>query len=184
MNACGEHAGMLAGAIVVDRKRPGAAPHEIAKSLLADRPMRAAGKVALIDPCASEQASHRLDMHAVAAMRGAGDRKLGVAQPERIGSAALDQQNRLERLHRGAREDGTFDVAKRECELSGRIGDGDRAGMAAFHELSAHHLDEHGIAGSAHRPGGMHRSASRAGRVRPRAACLGGKLDRHALDML
>src|SRR5262245_63370876 len=105
MDACGEHAGMLAGAIVVDRKRPGAAPHEIAKGLLADRPMRAAGKEALIEPRASEQASHRLDMHAVAAMRGASDRKLGLAEPECIGGAAFDQQNGLERLHRRARVD-------------------------------------------------------------------------------
>ena len=123
MNACGEHAGMLAGAIVVDRKRPGATPHEIAKGLLADRPMGAAGKVALIEARASEQASYRLDMHAVAAMRSARDRKLGLAKPERIGGAALDQQNGLERFHRGAREDGTLDVANRECELTGRIGD-------------------------------------------------------------
>src|SRR5215510_8602070 len=123
MDACGEHAGMLAGAIVVDRKRPGAAPHEIAKGLLADRPMRAASKVALVEARASEQVSHRLDMDAVAAMRGASHRKLGVAEPERIGGAAFDQRNGLEDFHRGAREDATLNVAKRKGELSGRIGD-------------------------------------------------------------
>src|SRR5262245_13378736 len=120
MNAGGEHAGMLARAIVVDRKRPGAAPHEIARGLLADWPMRAAGKVALVEARASEQASHGLDMHAVAAMRGASDRKLGVAKPERLGGAAFDQRNGLENFHRGAREDATVNVAKCERELSGR----------------------------------------------------------------
>src|SRR4029453_2888923 len=152
MNACGEHAGMLAGAIVVDRKRPGAAPHESAKGLLADRLMRAAGKVALIEAGASEQASHRSDMDAVAAMRGASDRKLGVAKPKRVRRAAFDQRNGLESLHRGAREDAPLNVAKSQPELSGRIGQGDRAGMADFDKLSPHRLDEHGIArgGRAH----------------------------------
>src|SRR5262245_19775942 len=141
MNAGGEHAGMLTRAIVVDRKRPGAAPHEIARGLLADRPMRAAGKVALVEARASEQASHGLDMHAVAAMRGASHRKFGVAKPEHIGGAAFDQRNGLKGLHRGAREDATLNVAKRQHEISGRIGDGDSTGMAAFDKRYPNYLD-------------------------------------------
>ena len=133
--------------------------HEIAKGLLADRPMGAAGKVALIEPRASEQASHGLDMHAIAAMRGASHGKLGIAEPERIGSTAFDEGNGLERLHRGAREDRTLHIAKRQQEPSGRIGDGDRARMAALHNRPPHHLDEHGIVGGGH----AHAAAMRMG---------------------
>ena len=107
--------------------------------------MRAAGKIALVEPGLGEQAPHRLDMHTVAAMRGAGDRELVIAEPKRVGGAALDQRNGLQRLDRGAREHRSLDIAERKQEPPISIGNGDSAGMAALDERPSDHLDEDGI---------------------------------------
>ena len=96
--------------------------------------MRAAGEIALVEPGLGQQASHRRDMHTIAAMGGAGDRKLLIAEPERIGRPALDQRNGLQRLDRRAREHRALDIAEREHEPAVRVGDRDRAGMAALDE--------------------------------------------------
>jgi hypothetical protein len=84
-------------------------------------------------------------MNAIAAMRGAGDGKLLVAKPERIGGAALDQRNGLQSFDGGARKYRAFDLAKRQHATASRVGNSDRPGVAALDELSPHHFDEHGI---------------------------------------
>ncbi len=99
MDGGSQHSGMLAGAIIVDRERASAALHQIAKGLVADRPMGAAGEIALVKPSLRKKASHRIDMRLVAAMRGASDRKLGVTEPERVRRATLDQGKGLKRFH-------------------------------------------------------------------------------------
>ena len=159
MNRGREHSGMLARAIVVDRAGALAALHQFAKGLVADRPMRAAGKIGFVEPRLAEQAFHRLDMRAIAVMRGASNRKLGIAEPKRIGGPALDERNGLQRFHRGTREDRPLHVAERENEPPRRIGDGDRPRMTALDDPSPHHLDEHGIGGGAH----AHAAAMRMG---------------------
>ena len=49
MHGCGQHAGMLAGAIIVDRARALARAQELARRVLADWPVRTAGKIALVE---------------------------------------------------------------------------------------------------------------------------------------
>ena len=90
-----EHAGMLARAIVVDRLRLPSRLQQCARRPVAYRPMCTAGEKALIQSCLSQEAAHRRKMHRIATMRAAGNRKLLLAQPERIGRAALDERNRL-----------------------------------------------------------------------------------------
>jgi hypothetical protein len=107
--------------------------------------MGPAGEIAFVEPCLVEQASHRLDMHPIAAVRGASDRKLGIAKPKRIGGAALDEGQGLQRFHRGAWKDRALDIAKGKNEAAGSIGNRDGAGMAALDDRPPHHLDEHGI---------------------------------------
>ena len=84
-------------------------------------------------------------MHIIAAMRGAGDRQLLIAEPKRVGRPALDQRHGLQRLHRRAREHRSLDIAEREHEAPLSVGNGDRAGMAALDDGPSDHLDEHGI---------------------------------------
>ena len=100
MHRRGEHARMLARAIIVDRARTLACAQELARRILADWPVRAAGEIALVETGLGEQASHRLDMLSVAAVRGASDRKLVLAKRERVRRSAFDQRQRLHRLDR------------------------------------------------------------------------------------
>ena len=141
----GEHAGMLARAIIVDGLRAASRLDQFARRLVAHRPMDAAGEIALIEPGLGQQAPHRRDMQIIAAMGGAGDRKLLIAEPERIGRPALDQRHGLQRLDRRAREHRPLDIAEREHEAAMSVGNGDRAGVAALDEGPSDHLDEHGI---------------------------------------
>jgi hypothetical protein len=51
----------------------------------------------------------------LAAVRGAGERKLGVAQAQIVCRAARDERQRLQQLDGGAREDRPLDIADRGC---------------------------------------------------------------------
>src|SRR5271169_969434 len=90
MECLGEHAGMLAGAIVVDGFGAASGAHQLPRRPLADRPMCPTSELALVEPSLGEQRAHRGEVDRVAAMRGAGDSKLGLVETERIGRAALD----------------------------------------------------------------------------------------------
>ena len=75
--------------------------------------MRAAGERSDIEPCLGEHRRRRLDMRRRAGMRRAGERDLGLAEPQRVSRAALDQRQRLQRLDGGARKDRFVDFAER-----------------------------------------------------------------------
>ncbi len=170
MDGGGEHTRMLARAIIVDRLRTPARAYQLAHRRLADRPMRAASKIAFVEPGLGEQAAHRLDMQGTAAMRGAGDRKLVIAEPERIGCPALDQQNGLHRLDRRAGKHRSIDIAKSKQEPAIGIGDGNRARMPALDEAASDDFDERWI-GSV---GFTHDDLGSAGQLRARSICLAG----------
>ena len=57
--------------------------------------MRAACEHLLVQPRLGEDGADGLDMDLVPAMGGASHGKLRLAEPERVGRAALDQGNRL-----------------------------------------------------------------------------------------
>ena len=80
-----QHTGMLAGAIIVDGAGTLSGPQQLARRRLAHRPMRAAGEIAIVEAGFGEQTAHRIEMHTIAAMRGASDRKLGLAEREGVG---------------------------------------------------------------------------------------------------
>src|SRR5919106_1696770 len=97
MHRGGEHGRVLARAIVMDGLRSPPCLYQLAHRSVADRPMRAAGKIALVESRFCEQASYRFDMHPVTAMRGAGDSKLIIAEAEGLRRATLDERDRLHR---------------------------------------------------------------------------------------
>ena len=142
MECRGEHAGMLAGAIIVDGLGAAARARQLPRRPLADRPMRPASELTLVEPSLGEQRAHRGDVNRVAAMRGAGDGELGLTETERVGGAALDQRNGLQGLDGGARKYRTRHIAERQQEMSISVGDGDGAAMAALDQAPARHLDE------------------------------------------
>ena len=84
-------------------------------------------------------------MSLLAAMRGASDGELLVAEAKGVGGAALNQRQRLHGLDGGARIDRALDVADAKQHAPIVIGDGDGAAVAALHQASAHHLDQNRI---------------------------------------
>ena len=133
--------------------------------------MCAAGKIAFVEPGLGEQAAHRLHMCQLAAMRGAGDRELVVAEPERVGGAALDQRHGLHRLDGRAGKHRPFDVAEGKQEPTVGIGDSDRARMPALDQRPSEDLDERGIGGSDLR---IIKTLGRAHQLRARSSGLAG----------
>ena len=80
-------------------------------------------------------------MVGLAAMRGAGQRQLGLAHPEAVGGAALDQGQRLERLDGRAWIDRLVDVAQGQEDSAVGVGDAQADAMPALHPLAPPHLD-------------------------------------------
>ena len=85
--------------------------------------MRAAGERRDVEPGLGEHRRRGLDMRRRAGMRGAGERDLGLAELQRVGGAALDQRQRLQRLDGGARKDRLVDFAERERDRAVGVDD-------------------------------------------------------------
>ena len=68
-------------------------------------PVRAAFERRRIEPGARQHAACHRDMPRLAAVAGAGERQFLVAETVAVGRAALDQRQRLQRLHGRARKD-------------------------------------------------------------------------------
>ncbi len=84
-----EEAGMLAGAIVVQRRGP-TRPRQRISGGLRNRPMHAAAQRGSIEADLRQHALDAGDMRRLAAMRSAGERQLFVAKAISVGRAALD----------------------------------------------------------------------------------------------
>ena len=131
------------------------APPERASACVDGRmrgPVRAAFERAAVEPGARQHAARDLDMRRLAAMAGAGQRQFLVAEAVVVGRAALDQRQRLDRLHGRARIDRLRHVAERQHGRAVGIDHRDRAVMAALHQRAAHHLDQYRITHLSCRP--------------------------------
>ena len=109
-----DEARMLAGAIVVQRRRRTAGARERLARGLVRGPVRAAFERRAVEPGARQHAARDRDMRRLAAMTGAGKREFLVAEAVAVGRAALDQRQRLQRLHGRARKHRRRDIAERE----------------------------------------------------------------------
>ena len=140
--AQGQHARMLARAVVVDRRRLGARHAQVACGLGPGRPMGAAFQVALGQPRFLKHALRHQHMGRLAAMGGAGERDLARREAERIGRAGFDQRQRLERLDRRARIDRVLDMAGRRQHVARGIDHRKGAAVPAFDRGAAGDFDK------------------------------------------
>ena len=85
--------------------------------------MGAALERALVEAEAREPGAHPVDVHRLAAVRGAGQRQLRLADGEALGGAALQQDQRLQGLDRRAREDRPIGLARGMAQRAGGIAD-------------------------------------------------------------
>jgi len=130
-----EHAGVLARAVVGDPSGSGGRP---ARPGL-DRQVRRAPQVAFGKPAGSQEAPDDADVDGLAVVRGAHDGNEIVR--ERLGDPAQGH-GRLQRLHRGTREDEAVRVADGGEDAALRIAHDHVAEVDAFHETRAHDPDE------------------------------------------
>ena len=103
---------------------------------------RAAFEIAGSKPEPLEDAQHRIRMPRLPAVRGAGERELGIAVFPAIGRAGLDQRQGLQALDGRARIDRRLDVAPDLDRASGRIEGGEGDGMAALDHVAPADLDD------------------------------------------
>ena len=128
MNGHREHARVLARAIVVDgggalARR--ASAHETPARRSANAPTQASCDSSSPALASNERTASICSV--LAAMRGASDGELLVAEAKGVGGAALNQRQRLHGLDRGARIDRALDVADAKQHAPIGIGDGDGA---------------------------------------------------------
>ena len=140
-----EEAGMLAGAIVVQRRGPTRTRQRISGGLR-NRPMHAAAQRGSIEASLRQHALDAGDMRRLAAMRCAGERQLFVAEAITVGRPALDKRNRLQRLDRRARKDPRCDIANGQHAAAFGITHRHGAAVTALHQRPARHFDQDRIA--------------------------------------
>jgi hypothetical protein len=139
-----QEASVLAGAIVVQRRRLAGARHRGDRGLR-HRPVGAAAQRRGIEPGLRQHARDPRDMPRLAGMRGAGQRQLFVAEAESVGGAGLDQRQGLQRLDRGARENRRCHIADGQHASAVGIGHGDGAAMPALDQRPAQDFDQNRV---------------------------------------
>jgi hypothetical protein len=108
--------------------------------------MGSAGERRNAEPRLGQHARDTIDMRRLATMRGAGQRKLCSGECVTVGGARLHQRQRLQRLHRRAREHRHGNLANGKDTRAVRIGDRDGPAMTAFHQAAPEHLDKNRVA--------------------------------------
>ena len=108
-----QHRAVLAGAVVVQRRRLHAAGHQRAGGRLVQRGVRPAEEVLRAEADPPEEPARRLDVERLAAVGAARQRQLGVGHREAVGGAGEHGGERLDRLRRGAEEHRRVHVARR-----------------------------------------------------------------------
>lgn len=107
--------------------------------------MRAAFECRLVQAGLRQHGACQLDMWRLTGMRGAGQRQLPITEAVGIGSAALDQRQRLDRLDRRTREHRLCRVADLPDGLAVGVEDGNSAAMGALDESAAQDFDQNRI---------------------------------------
>ena len=144
-----QHAGMLAGAVVVDGvRRLAGADQGVGRHLVIGE-VRAAFQVGggAADPV--EPGGDQRGVAGLAVVGGAGERQFLVGDAEGVGGAGFDQRDRLERLDRGAGEDRLFEIAPMGDDMAVGIDDGRDAPVARLDHAAARDFDQDGRFGGA-----------------------------------
>jgi hypothetical protein len=140
-----QKSGVLARAVVVQRRRLDAGRRHATLDRFAIRPMRAALQRLDIEPGLGEDTGDQRGVLGLAIVRGASDCELVVAETELVGGAALDQRQGLQHLDGRARKDGPLDIAERGDHPAIGVEYGDRAAMRRFARPAAHRFDQNRI---------------------------------------
>ena len=105
---------MLAGAIVVQRRRGRAGARERRGRRLMDRQMGAAAQRRGVEASPRQDALRRRHMTGLAAVGGAGERQFLLGQAIAVGGARFHQRERLQGLHRRTGKNRPLDLAQRQ----------------------------------------------------------------------
>ena len=100
-----------------------------------------------VEPELGQHGAGGRDMVRLATMGGTGERDLGRAEAEALGSTALDNRQALQRLDRRARIDRVLDVASRADHSATRPDNCVGAMMAAFDKTAPDHRGERCLGG-------------------------------------
>ena len=109
--------------------------------------MGAALEGARIEADLAEQPLHHGHVAGLAAVRGARDGELLVAEVEALGGAAFHEGDRLQGLHGRAREDRPQHIADGGDHAAIGIADGDGAAVRRFENAAACGFGEDGVEG-------------------------------------
>ena len=137
-----DEARVLAGAVVVQCGRLLARCGHRLQGPVVVGPVRTALQGADVQPGLVQHRRRGGRVHALAAVRRAGQRQFGIAQAEAVGRARRHQRQRLQHLDGRSREDRSVDVTERGVERAIGIDDGDRAAVEGLDDPAACDFDE------------------------------------------
>ncbi len=137
-----QHAGVLAGAVVMDARRRHAGVAERFGRWRVHRRVRTAGQRILGELCFLEHRLHGGDVKRLAAMRRRAHGQLRGRKPEVVDTAALDERQHLEHLDRRSDEAVMRRVAGARHEALAGLGDRDVDAVHRLHRLTAHDFDD------------------------------------------
>jgi hypothetical protein len=142
----GQKSCMLSRAIVVQCAGLFAAGGEIARGVLVERRMRAAGKRIRREADLRQPAFYCAHVAGLAAMGRTRERDLHIGKRKAFGRTRFDERQRLNHFHGGARKNRAFHIAPRSQHFASGIYNGCGAAMKAFDFIAAPDLDQNGIA--------------------------------------
>ncbi len=146
-----EHAGVLARAVVVDRRGPLAPPPELLRGRGVARLVRAAAEHGLVQPGLGEDPPHGLQVKGLGAVGSGHDGELLLVEAEPLDQPLFDQGQKLDRFGRGANPGPPLRVAVATHHASSFVDHRRGHGMERLDLLAAPHAHTHRVAERSHR---------------------------------
>jgi hypothetical protein len=140
-----QHAGVFAGAVVVNLLAVMTFAHQGVVSILLDRPMGATLIQRLVVARLAQHRTRNPNMLRFAIVRGTGERDFLVDEPEAVGRTTLDHRNALKRLDGRTRIDGGGNAALGGHHMAALVDDAPGTAMAAFDNAAAGNFGDDGV---------------------------------------
>ena len=153
----GEHADVLARAVVVDALGPAPLAEQLVARGDVQGELRAALERVVTEPEPLEPVAREPGVDRLAVVRRARERDVPVVQAEALDGTGFDERDRLQELDGAPREDRALHVAQAQHRAPRGVDDGDRAAVAALDRVAAPAVDEDRV----HRMPTAARSSSR-----------------------
>src|SRR5713101_3647204 len=139
-----QHAGVLPGAVRVDRREPHAPGAVVLRDGLRERRMGTTLQIRFLGADAQEKLPHTLDLLRFARMRGAGEREMVIFELEVVGRTIGDQWQGLKRLRRRAPEGDEVGIARVRDQGARGVHHSDMDAVHRLGAIAAALLDAHG----------------------------------------